>query len=164
MASGGQPQFRYTQPPSKVLHLRNLPWDCTPEELVELGTPFGKVVNTKCGVGANRNQAFIEFADQNQAIAMISYYASSAEPAQVRGKNVYLQYSNRQEIINNKTTGEGSGNVLLVGMEGVAPDSVSIDVLHVVRMLTVASRFMLFRPTDFICRNTLMCQDCLSNF
>jgi hypothetical protein len=61
MASGGQPQFRYTQPPSKVLHLRNLPWDCTPEELVELGTPFGKVVNTKCGVGANRNQAFIEF-------------------------------------------------------------------------------------------------------
>ncbi|CAL4975240.1 unnamed protein product [Urochloa decumbens] len=132
MASGGQPQFRYTQPPSKVLHLRNLPWDCTPEELVELGTPFGKVVNTKCGVGANRNQAFIEFADQNQAIAMISYYASSAEPAQVRGKNVYLQYSNRQEIVNTKTTGEGSGNVLLVGMEGVAPDSVSIDVLHVV--------------------------------
>ncbi|KAJ1284361.1 hypothetical protein BS78_03G197700 [Paspalum vaginatum] len=132
MASGGQTQFRYTQPPSKVLHLRNLPWDCTPEELVELGTPFGKVVNTKCGVGANRNQAFIEFADQNQAIAMISYYASSAEPAQVRGKNVYLQYSNRQEIVNNKTTGEGSGNVLLVGMEGVAPDSVSIDVLHVV--------------------------------
>lgn len=132
MASGGQPQFRYTQPPSKVLHLRNLPWDCTPEELVELGTPFGKVVNTKCGVGANRNQAFIEFGDQNQAIAMISYYASSTEPAQVRGKNVYLQYSNRQEIVNNKATGEGSGNVLLVGMEGVAPDSVSIDVLHVV--------------------------------
>jgi hypothetical protein len=99
--------------------------------------------------------------DQNQAIAMISYYASSTEPAQVRGKNVYLQYSNRQEIVNNKATGEGSGNVLLVGMEGVAPDSVSIDVLHVVRMLTVASRFMLFRPTDFICRNTLMWQDCL---
>ncbi|KAL5674311.1 hypothetical protein ACJX0J_018617, partial [Zea mays] len=70
--------------------------------------------------------------DQNQAIAMISYYASSTEPAQVRGKNVYLQYSNRQEIVNNKATGEGSGNVLLVGMEGVAPDSVSIDVLHVV--------------------------------
>jgi hypothetical protein len=98
---------------------------------------------------------------KNQAIAMISYYASPTEPAQVRGKNVYLQYSNRQEIVNNKATGEGSGNVLLVGMEGVAPDSVSIDVLHVVRMLTVASRFMLFRPTDFICRNTLMWRDCL---
>ncbi|KAI5397682.1 hypothetical protein KIW84_063488 [Lathyrus oleraceus] len=83
MASvSGQQQFRYTQPPSKVLHLRNLPWECTEEELIELGKPFGKVMNTKCNVGSNRNQAFIEFTNLNQAIAMISYYASSSEPAQ----------------------------------------------------------------------------------
>lgn len=155
-----QPQFRYTQPPSKVLHLRNLPWECTEEELIELGKPFGKVVNTKCNVGANRNQAFIEFvslncclvlyscllylvilvltfrdlqAELNQAIAMISYYASSSEPAQVRGKTVYLQYSNRQEIVNNKTTADVAGNVLLVTIEGNDARLVSIDVLHLVR-------------------------------
>lgn len=156
-----QPQFRYTQPPSKVLHLRNLPWECTEEELIELGKPFGKVVNTKCNVGANRNQAFIEFvsgfsfpfvsvlivsyksfiyaicfhdlqADLNQAIAMISYYASSSEPAQVRGKTVYLQYSNRQEIVNNKTAADVPGNVLLVTIEGTDARLVSIDVLHLV--------------------------------
>ncbi|OMO68943.1 hypothetical protein CCACVL1_19748 [Corchorus capsularis] len=133
MASvSSQPQFRYTQPPSKVLHLRNLPWECTEEELIELGKPFGKVVNTKCNVGANRNQAFIEFADLNQAIAMISYYASSSEPAQVRGKTVYLQYSNRQEIVNNKTTADVAGNVLLVTIEGQDARLVSIDVLHLV--------------------------------
>lgn len=133
MASvSSQPQFRYTQPPSKVLHLRNLPWECTEEELIELGKPFGKVVNTKCNVGANRNQAFIEFADLNQAIAMISYYASSSEPAQVRGKTVYLQYSNRQEIVNNKTTADVAGNVLLVTIEGNDARLVSIDVLHLV--------------------------------
>lgn len=61
MSTSGQPQFRYTQTPSKVLHLRNLPWECTEEELVELCKPFGKIVNTKCNVGANRNQAFVEF-------------------------------------------------------------------------------------------------------
>ncbi|OVA11443.1 RNA recognition motif domain [Macleaya cordata] len=127
-----QTQFRYAQPPSKVLHLRNLPWECTEEELIELGKPFGKVINTKCNVGANRNQAFIEFADLNQAIAMISYYASSSEPAQVRGKTVYLQYSNRQEIVHNKTTGDVAGNVLLVTIEGVGARDVSIDVLHLV--------------------------------
>ncbi|CAL0327465.1 unnamed protein product [Lupinus luteus] len=127
-----QPQFRYTQPPSKVLHLRNLPWECTEEELIELGKPFGKVVNTKCNVGANRNQAFIEFQDLNQAIAMISYYASSSEPAQVRGKTVYLQYSNRQEIVNNKTAADVAGNVLLVTIEGEDARLVSIDVLHLV--------------------------------
>ncbi|XP_023728648.1 polypyrimidine tract-binding protein homolog 2 isoform X1 [Lactuca sativa] len=133
MASvSSQPQFRYTQTPSKVLHLRNLPWECTEEELIELGKPFGKVVNTKCNVGANRNQAFIEFAEQNQAIAMISYYASSSEPAQVRGKTVYLQYSNRQEIVNNKTSADVAGNVLLVTIEGNDARLVSIDVLHLV--------------------------------
>ncbi|URE47225.1 polypyrimidine tract-binding protein [Musa troglodytarum] len=131
-SSSGQPQFRYTQTPSKVLHLRNLPWECTEEELIELGKPFGKIVNTKCNVGANRNQAFVEFADLNQAISMVSYYASSSEPAQVRGKTVYIQYSNRQEIVNNKVSGEVAGNVLLVTIEGVEAGDVSIDVIHLV--------------------------------
>ncbi|OVA08979.1 RNA recognition motif domain [Macleaya cordata] len=132
MSSSGQTQFRYTQTPSKVLHLRNLPWECTEEELVELCKPFGKIVNTKCNVGANRNQAFVEFVDLNQAISMVSYYASSSEPAQVRGKTVYIQYSNRQEIVNNKSSGDVAGNVLLVTIEGVEAGDVSIDVIHLV--------------------------------
>ncbi|KAF8399495.1 hypothetical protein HHK36_015361 [Tetracentron sinense] len=132
MSTSGQPQFRYTQTPSKVLHLRNLPWECIEEELVELCKPFGKIVNTKCNVGANRNQAFVEFVDLNQAISMVSYYASSSEPAQVRGKTVYIQYSNRQEIVNNKSSGDVAGNVLLVTIEGVEAGDVSIDVIHLV--------------------------------
>lgn len=71
-SAGGQPQFRYAHPPSKVLHLRNLPWECTHEELVDLCKPFGKVINTKCNVGANRNQAFVEFVS-----ALLSLTASS---------------------------------------------------------------------------------------
>lgn len=132
MSGTGQQQFRYTQTPSKVLHLRNLPWECSEEELIELCKLFGKVVNTKCNVGANRNQAFVEFADLNQAISMISYYASSSEPAQIRGKTVYIQYSNRHEIVNNKSPGDTPGNVLLVTMEGVQPGDVTIEVIHLV--------------------------------
>ncbi|KAJ3670920.1 hypothetical protein LUZ60_008346 [Juncus effusus] len=133
MASvSGQSQFRCTQPPSRVVHLRNLPWECTEEELIEFGKPFGKVVQTKCNVGTNKNQAFIEFGDVNQAMAMISYYATATEPAQVRGKTVYLQYSNRGEILNSKTTGDVQSNVLLVTLEGVQSGDVSIDVLHLV--------------------------------
>ena len=63
---------------------------------------------------------------------MVSYYASSSEPAQIRGKTVYLQYSNRQEIVNNKGTGDVASNVLLVTFEGVEAGDVSIDVLHLV--------------------------------
>nr|APO15858.1 polypyrimidine tract-binding protein 1 [Sesuvium portulacastrum] len=132
MSTSGQQQFRYTQTPSKVLHLRNLPWECSEEELIELCKPFGKIVNTKCNVGANRNQAFVEFADLNQAISMVSYYASSSEPAQVRGKTVYIQYSNRHEIVNNKSPGDTPGNVLLVTMEDVQPGDVTIEVIHLV--------------------------------
>ncbi|XP_010693257.1 polypyrimidine tract-binding protein homolog 1 isoform X2 [Beta vulgaris subsp. vulgaris] len=132
MSTSGQHQFRYTQTPSKVLHLRNLPWECSEEELVELCKPFGKIVNTKCNVGANRNQAFVEYADLNQAISMVSYYASASEPAQVRGKTVYIQYSNRHEIVNNKSPGDIPGNVLLVTMEGVQPGDVTIEVIHLV--------------------------------
>ncbi|GBG74588.1 hypothetical protein CBR_g18997 [Chara braunii] len=130
--SGSQPQFRYTQPPSKVIHIRNLPWECTEEELLELCKPFGRVVNTKLNVGANHNQAFVEMADLNQAIAMVSYFASSSEPAQVRGKAVYLQYSTRQEIVTSKNSGDVASNVLLVTIEGVEDGQVSIDVLHLV--------------------------------
>ncbi|VFQ58505.1 unnamed protein product [Cuscuta campestris] len=132
MSTSGQPQFRYTQTPSKVLHLRNLPWECIEEELIELCKPFGQIVNTKCNVGSNRNQAFVEFADLNQAINMATYYASSSEPAQIRGKAVYIQYSNRHEIVNNKGPGDVPGNVLLVTIEGVEASDVSIDVIHLV--------------------------------
>jgi len=63
---------------------------------------------------------------------MISYYASSSEPAQIRGKTVYIQYSNRHEIVNNKSPGDTPGNVLLVTMEGVQPGDVTIEVIHLV--------------------------------
>ncbi|KAI5056649.1 hypothetical protein GOP47_0028467 [Adiantum capillus-veneris] len=61
---------------------------------------------------------------------MVSYYASSSEPAQIRSKTVYVQYSNRQEIVNNKSSGDVPSNVLLVTFEGVEAGDVSIDVLH----------------------------------
>uniref|UniRef100_A0A7N0SYX9 RRM domain-containing protein n=1 Tax=Kalanchoe fedtschenkoi TaxID=63787 RepID=A0A7N0SYX9_KALFE len=71
-------------------------------------------------------------AELNQAISMVSYFASSSEPAQVRGKSVYIQYSNRHEIVNNKSPGDVPGNVLLVTIEGVEAGDVSIDVIHLV--------------------------------
>lgn len=82
--------------------------------------------------------------DLNQAIQMISFYASSSEPAQVRGKTVYLQYSNRQEIVNNKTAADVVGNVLLVTVEGEDARMVSIDVLHLVSGSSNHLSFLVF--------------------
>jgi RNA recognition motif. (a.k.a. RRM, RBD, or RNP domain) len=74
MTSVSGQQFRLTQPPSKVIHLRNLPWECTAEELIEFGTPFGKVINTKCNVGTNKNQAFIEFVSTLYLYLFLYYH------------------------------------------------------------------------------------------
>ncbi|XP_022858061.1 polypyrimidine tract-binding protein homolog 1-like [Olea europaea var. sylvestris] len=135
-------QFWYTQTPSKVLHVGNLPVECIEEELVKLCKPFSKIVNTKCNVDANHNQAFVEFVDINQGVNMVAYCALASEPPQVRGKTVYIQYSNRNEIVNNKSSGDVPGNVLLVTIEGVEAGNVSIDVIHLV--FAIAFGFLLF--------------------
>lgn len=72
-----------TRPFLQVLHIRNLPYETTEEELRELCAPFGRLVQSKLNVGANKNQAFVEFPDQASAINMVSYFASSADPAKV---------------------------------------------------------------------------------
>ncbi|KAL5063695.1 hypothetical protein RYX36_025432 [Vicia faba] len=154
MSSSNQHQFRYTQTPSKVLHFRNLPWECSDEELADLCSPFGKIVNTKCNVGANRNQAFVEFVDLNQAISMVSYYAASSEPAQVRGKTVYIQYSNRHENVNSKGPGDVPGNVLLVTFDGVEAGE------HQFRYTQTPSKVLHFRNLPWECSDEELADLC----
>ncbi|XP_047162773.1 polypyrimidine tract-binding protein homolog 1-like [Vigna umbellata] len=114
---------------SKVVHFRNLPEQCSHEDLIELCSPFGKVVNLLCNVGPNKNQGFAEFANINEAISMVSNYALSPDRVQLHGKNIYVQYSDRPEII---VTRFAKGNILLVTMENVKAGDVSIDNMRLV--------------------------------
>ncbi|KAL9323467.1 hypothetical protein ACSQ67_008324 [Phaseolus vulgaris] len=118
-----------TVPPSKVVHFRNLPEQCSHEDLTELCNPFGKVVNLLCNVGPNKNQGFAEFEDLNDAISMVSNYASSPDPVEIHGRNIYVQYSDRPEIVISRF---GKGNILLVTMEEVKAGDVSIDAMSLV--------------------------------
>ncbi|KAK7365065.1 hypothetical protein VNO80_13843 [Phaseolus coccineus] len=118
-----------TVPASKVVHLRNLPEQCSHEDLTELCNPFGKVVNLLCNVGPNKNQGFAEFEDINDAISMVSKYASSSDPVQLHGRNIYVQYSDRPEIVVSRFA---KGNILLVTMEDVKAGDVSIDAMSLV--------------------------------
>ncbi|WVZ15389.1 hypothetical protein V8G54_012955 [Vigna mungo] len=113
-----------TVPASKVVHFRNLPEQCSHEDLIELCSPFGKVVNLLCNVGPNKNQGFAEFEDINEAISMVSNYASSPDRVQLHGRYIYVQYSDRPEIV---VTRFAKGNILLVTMEDVKAGDVSID-------------------------------------
>ncbi|XP_053596382.1 polypyrimidine tract-binding protein 2 isoform X2 [Microplitis demolitor] len=80
--------------PSRVIHIRNIASEVSESEIINLGMPFGRVTNVLVLKG--KNQAFLEMADENAATTMVGYYASSG--AALRGRAVYVQYSNHREL------------------------------------------------------------------
>lgn len=84
---------------SKVVHLRNIPNESGESDVVALGIPFGRVTNVLVLKG--KNQAFIEMADEISATSMVSCY--TVNPPQMRGRMVYVQFSNHRELKTDQT-------------------------------------------------------------
>ncbi|XP_059219035.1 polypyrimidine tract-binding protein 2 isoform X2 [Stomoxys calcitrans] len=80
--------------PSKVIHLRNIPNEASDADVIALGVPFGRVTNVLVLKG--KNQAFLEMADEVSATSMVSCY--NVNPPQMRGRMVYVQFSNHREL------------------------------------------------------------------
>jgi len=81
--------------PSRVVHVRNIPPDAHESDLMNLALPFGKVANLLLLRG--KNQAMVEFSDLSSAQCMVSYWQQHPSPT-VRGRTVYCQFSNHQQI------------------------------------------------------------------
>ncbi|XP_026472617.1 polypyrimidine tract-binding protein 1 [Ctenocephalides felis] len=88
-----------TNKPSRVIHIRNIPAESSEAEIVHLGVPFGRVTNVLVLKG--KNQAFLEMSDENAATAMVAYFNNCS--AQLRGRAVYVQFSNHTELKTDKT-------------------------------------------------------------
>ena len=93
-------------PPSRVIHIRNIPSDVTEAEVIHLGIPFGKVTNVLVLKG--KNQAFLEMEDESAAVAMVNYFTSCA--ATLRERSVYVQYSNHRELKTDQTHSNASAS------------------------------------------------------
>lgn len=61
---------------------------------MHLGVPFGRVTNVLVLKG--KNQAFLEMADESAATSMVTMF--TATPPFVRGRTVYVQFSNHREL------------------------------------------------------------------
>lgn len=59
-----------------------------------MGIPFGRVTNVLVLKG--KNQAFLEMADEHSASGMVTCFTNS--PPQMRGRIVYVQFSNHREL------------------------------------------------------------------
>lgn len=80
--------------PSRVIHIRNIPNEASDPEVMNLGQQFGRVTNVLVLKG--KNQAFLEMADEISATAMVSVFNTT--PPTVRGRTVYVQFSNHREL------------------------------------------------------------------
>ncbi|XP_069354855.1 polypyrimidine tract-binding protein 2 isoform X2 [Maniola hyperantus] len=85
--------------PSRVIHIRNIPNETTEAEIIQLGLPFGRVTNVLVLKG--KNQAFLEMAEEISAVAMVAYFGGCV--AQLRGRAVYVQFSNHKELKTDQT-------------------------------------------------------------
>lgn len=80
--------------PSRVLHLRHLPADVSEQEVLAVALPFGRV--HKLITLRHKNQAFVEMASEEAAVAMVNYYTSAAPT--IRNQPIFIQYSNHREL------------------------------------------------------------------
>jgi len=78
-------------------------------------------------------QAFLEMADESAAATMVAYYASGM--AQLRGRAVYVQFSNHREL---KTDQTHSNNAVSSPTNDVANTSE----VCVILLASVLSRFV----------------------
>lgn len=85
--------------PSRVVHIRNVPLEASENDVLTIGTAFGKITNVLLLRG--KGQAFIEFADSYSAQSMVNYWAdpnNAAVQPGIRGRQVYVQFSNHKEL------------------------------------------------------------------
>ncbi|XP_028129994.1 polypyrimidine tract-binding protein 2 isoform X1 [Diabrotica virgifera virgifera] len=105
--------------PSRVIHIRNIPSDVSEAEIIHLGLPFGRVTNVLVLKG--KNQAFLEMGDEQSATTMVNYFSNCI--AQLRGRAVYVQYSNHKELKTDQThsNANASAQAALQAAQAITP-------------------------------------------
>lgn len=116
--------------PSRVVHIRGVPNDATEGEVVQLGLPFGRMTNMV--LARKKNQALLEMADIQTAQSMVNYY--SERPPQIRGRTVYMQFSNHEQLKteSNSTLNAGAQAALQVADQMIGNMDEAHTVLRVV--------------------------------
>lgn len=96
--------------PSKVVHIRNISSEANESDLMNLGLPFGKIANILLLKG--KNQGLIEFQDLSSAQCMVSYWQMNSLHSQptVRGRHVYCQFSNHQQLNKQQQQNDSANN------------------------------------------------------
>ncbi|KAJ8570512.1 hypothetical protein K7X08_037484 [Anisodus acutangulus] len=114
---------------SKVIHVRNVGHEISENDLLQLFQPFGVI--TKLVMLRAKNQALLQMQDVSTAVNALQFY-SNVQP-NIRGRNVYVQFSSHQELTTMDQNSQGRGDepnrILLVSIHHVLYP-MTVDVLH----------------------------------
>lgn len=111
---GPLPQNLAAEPPSKVVHFRNVSDDINQAEILGLCIPFGRVVRILRL--KDKNQCLIEFRDLHDAMELINYYERVGAPPNIRSRKLYLKFSRFPAIT---APNSSVSNILLVTLASV---------------------------------------------
>ncbi|KAK7856542.1 polypyrimidine tract-binding protein homolog 3 [Quercus suber] len=126
--------------PSKVLHIRNVGYEITENDLLQLVQPFGVV--TKSVMLRAKNQALIQMQDVASAVNVVQYY-TNVQPS-VRERNVYIQFSSHQELTTVDQNTQGRS-------QDVQPNRILLVTIHQMQYpITVEVLHQVFSPYGFV--------------
>ncbi|KAL4644094.1 hypothetical protein ACB092_02G139000 [Castanea dentata] len=126
--------------PSKVLHIRNVGYEITENDLLQLVQPFGVV--TKSVMLRAKNQALIQMQDVASAVTVVQYY-TNVQPC-VRERNVYIQFSSHQELTTVDQNTQGRS-------QDAQPNRILLVTIHQMQYpITVEVLHQVFSPYGFV--------------
>ncbi|KAJ0973292.1 hypothetical protein J5N97_021251 [Dioscorea zingiberensis] len=128
--------------PSKVIHVRNVGHEITENDLLQLLQPFGVV--TKIVMLRAKNQALLQMYDVPSAVTALQYYGNM-QP-NIRGRNVYMQFSSHQEL----TTAEQSSQGRKGDQDAQPNRIILVTIHHLLYPITVEVLHQVFSPHGFV--------------
>jgi RNA recognition motif/RNA recognition motif. (a.k.a. RRM, RBD, or RNP domain) len=98
-------------PPSAVVHFRNVTPEVPTEELHALCAHYGTV--DQLIRLHQRNQCLVQFSSISEAIAMVNYYVSMQSNPIVHGRKIYPRFSRHQQLSQNSRESGKQTSVVL---------------------------------------------------
>ncbi|MQM18389.1 hypothetical protein Taro_051382 [Colocasia esculenta] len=127
--------------PSKVIHVRNVGPEISENDLLQLVQPFGVV--TKLVMLRAKNQALLQMHDVASAVTALQYY-TNLQP-NVRGRNVYMQFSSHQELTTVDQGSQGRKD------QDSQPNRILlVTIHHLLYPITVEVLHQVFSPYGFV--------------
>jgi hypothetical protein len=128
--------------PSRVLHVRSLPQFTNEAELISVCQHFGAVQRVL--VLNAKQQAFVQMESVDAAQALLTRY--SVAPPYIRGKPVYFQYSNRNEVKTPALGGGGGGSAADPESSSSPTNILIVSILEARVPVTIDNIQQIFKP------------------